>query len=186
VRPTVLYKDATFRMAHLGCVVTATWLDAPKLDQMKTFARNSRIVSHAHDGSALFNLIIDGTPSFDSAVRKEAETIAKESVNRRGAIHAILVDGLRGAATRAFLSGVIMLRSSATPTKVVGDVPAAVKQMRIFLGQRPEADPVVLEQFIRWSISREGEWPPSWGPSSSTPPTPSSLPPGPGSQPPRR
>lgn len=160
--PTVLYHDPTFRLAHVGCVIAATWLDAPKLEQMKILGRHSRVVSRAHDGSALFNLVIDGTPSFDSAVRAEAETLTKESVNRRGAVHVILVDGWRGAATRAFLSGIVMLRRSSTPTKVVADAPTALKHMRMFLGARPEADPALLEHFVTWSISRVGEWPRPW------------------------
>ena len=162
LRPIVLHQDATFRLAHLGCLVAAVWLDAPTLEQMKVFARHSRIISRANEGSALFNLIVDGTPSFDSAVRAEAEALSKESVNRRGAVHVILVDGWRGAATRAFLSGIVMLRRSTTPTKVVADAPTALKHMRMFLGARPEADPVLLERFVSWSISREGEWPAPW------------------------
>lgn len=161
-RPIVLHHDTTFRCAHLGCVVAAVWMDAPKLEQMKIFARHSRAVSRAHDGSALFNLVIDGTPSFDSAVRAEAEALTRESVNRRGALHVILVDGLRGAATRAFLSGLVMLRQSSTPTKVVADVPTALKHMRAFLGDRPEGDPALLERFVTWSIARPGPWPAPW------------------------
>lgn len=162
LRPNILHEDPTFRFVHLGCVVAAVWLDAPKLDQMKTFARLSRMISRANEGSALFNLIIDGTPSFDAAVRAEAETLAKESVNRRGAVHVILVDGLRGAATRAFLSGIVMLRRSSTPTKVVGDTTSAVKQMRAYLGPRPEAEPALLERFVAWSIDRDPSWPKPW------------------------
>lgn len=162
LRPIVLHQDPTFRFAHLGCVIAAVWLDAPTLEQMKTFARHARSVSRANDGSALFNLVIDGTPRFDSAVRAEAEALVKESVNRRGAVHVILVDGLRGAATRAFLSGVTILRPSATPTKVVGDAATALKHMRMFLGARPEADPALLERFVAWSIARDPGWPAPW------------------------
>jgi hypothetical protein len=162
VRPIVLHEDPTFRFAHLGCVVAAVWLNAPTLDQMKTFGRLCRIISRSHEGSSLFNLIIDGTPSFDPAVRAEAETLSKESVNRRGAVHVVLVDGLRGAATRAFLSGIVMLRRSDTPTKVVGDVASGVKHMRVFLATRPEADPALLERFVTWAIDRGPSWPPDW------------------------
>lgn len=148
-------------MAHLGCVVGATWLDAPTAAQMNVFAVNSRRVSAVHQGSLLFNIVVDGTPSFDPRVREEAAKLTAEGVNRRGAAHVILVEGFRGAAVRAFLSSLLVINRPKTPTAVVADVHAAVKHACTCLGgSRPESDSRLLTHFIEWCASREGEWPP--------------------------
>lgn len=163
VTPAVLHMDETMRMAHLGCVVAAVWLDAPTLPQMQTFASHSRRVSKREDGSFLFNLVVDGTPSFDSRVREEANKLTLEGVNRRGAAHVILVEGFRGAAVRAFLSSLLMINKPKTPTKVVGDVPSATGfACECLGGGRVESDSRLLARFIEWSVSRQGEWPPPW------------------------
>lgn len=161
--PAVLYQDSTFRMAHYGCVVGAAWLDAPHASQMGMFAMHARRVSAMHEGSFLFNIIVDGTPSFDPKVREEAARLTAEGVNRRGAGHLILVEGFRGAAVRAFLSSLLVINRPKTPTVVVADIPAAVKHACTCLGgARPEADSRELTRFIQWCASREGVWPPPW------------------------
>lgn len=161
--PTVLHHEGTHRMALLGCVVASVWLDAPTYPQMQTFATHARRAAAAHQGTYLFNLVIDGTPSFDNRVREEAARLTAEGVNRRGACHVILVDGFRGAATRAFLSSLLMLNKPKTPAKVVADVPGAIQHACTCLGGgRPEADSRLLTHFVEWAISREGTWPPPW------------------------
>lgn len=150
-------------MAHLGCVVASVWLDAPSYPQMQTFGVIARRVSAIHDGSYLFNLVIDGTPSFDPRVREEAARLTAEGVNRRGACHVILVDGFRGAATRAFLASLLMINKPKTPAKVVADVQSAVSHACSCLGGgRPEADSRLLMKYIGWATSRDGTWPPPW------------------------
>lgn len=161
--PVVLYQDETMRMSHLGCVVGTTWLDAPTLPQMQMFASHARRVSQQFDGSFLFNMVIDGTPSFDGRVRDEAAKLTAEGVNRRGAAHVILVGGFRGAAVRAFLGGLLVINKPAIPTKVFADAPSAVAYACTCLGgSRPESDSRMLAKFIEWSVSREGTWPPVW------------------------
>jgi hypothetical protein len=163
VTPAVLHMDETMRMAHFGCVVGVVWLDAPRLTQMQTFASHSRRVSKQHDGSFLFNLIVDGTPSFDSKVREEAHKLTVEGVNRRGAAHVILVEGFRGAAVRAFLGSMLMLNKPKTPTKVVADVHSATAfACECLGGGRVESDSRTLVRFVEWAVSREGEWPRPW------------------------
>lgn len=162
--PIVLHIEEKHRMAQLGCVVACVWLDAPTYPQMQTFASVARRAAAQNQGSYLFNLVIDGTPSFDPRVREEAQRLTAEGVNRRGACHVILVDGFRGAATRAFLSSLLMLNKPKTPAKVVADVASAVQHACTCLGGgRPEADSRLLTRFVEWSIARGPSWPPPWG-----------------------
>lgn len=163
LRPTVLHVEDTFRMVQLGCVIVNVWLDAPTHEQMQVYATTARRLSAHHQGTYLLNVAIDGTPRFDARVRDEAARLTAEAVNARGTCHVVLVAGFRGAATRAFLSSLLLLQRTRSRTTVVADLPAAVQHACGCLGGgRPEADSRLLTRLLEWGVSRSEPWPPPW------------------------
>ncbi|HVY49139.1 MAG TPA: hypothetical protein VHB21_24785 [Minicystis sp.] len=127
------HEDPTLRLASDRGVLVATWFDAPTADQMRVIARAGRELGHGYpSGIGFANVVVRGNPRFDDEVRAEAIEIARERIFRRGSCHIVLVEGLAGAATRAFLSMVLLVgkRSrgpDAAPTKVFGDCETAAR-----------------------------------------------------------
>ena len=61
----IRHEDATCRLTAAGNLLVATWFDAPVVEQMREFRRTSVAMQKDHaSGTAMMNLICDGTPSF--------------------------------------------------------------------------------------------------------------------------
>lgn len=124
------YDDGTFRITLAGNLLAATWFDAPTDAQMREFRRASVAMQKDHpSGTALVNLVCDGTPRFQPGVREEAARLMRERIHRLGSAHVVLVDGLRGSATRAFLNTAILVGRPRAPSRVFAEVAPAVAQL---------------------------------------------------------
>jgi hypothetical protein len=128
------YEDATCRLTIAGNVLAATWFDAPTVEQMREFRNVSVAMQKDHaSGTAMVNLVCDGTPRFQPGVRDEAAKLMKAKIHKLGAAHVVLVDGLRGSATRAFLTTAILLGRPRAPSRVFPMVAPAVEQLHEWL-----------------------------------------------------
>lgn len=143
------YEDATLRLWTQRELLVASWFDAPTIAQMREVGRAGRALGAASPrGSALANVIVGGVPRFTDEVRDEGIRIARDRTFRRGSCHLILASGLGGAATRAFLSMVLLvgmkaltfrsgaggLGKGAPRSKVFGEVGAAAAWTAELLG----------------------------------------------------
>ncbi len=146
----------TCRLSSCRNVLAATWFDAPTGEQMRAFRRVSGDMQREHAaGTAMFNLIVDGTPRFESGVREEAARLMREKFHRFGAAHVVLVDGLRGAATRAFMTTAILVGRPKAPARVFSAVTPATEQMTEWLASSPVRwTKSELASFVQWAIAR--------------------------------
>lgn len=134
------YEDATLRVWTQRELLVASWFDAPTITQMREVGRAGRALGAASPrGAALANVIVGGVPRFTDDVRDEAIRIARDRTFRRGSCHLILAGGLGGAATRAFMSMVLLvgmkaLGKGAARTKVFGEIGAAAAWTSELLG----------------------------------------------------
>jgi hypothetical protein len=126
------YEDSTLRMASCRNAYFVVWSDAPTGEQMRTFDRGGHEFDAKHPGGTVcFNIIVGGRPKFTADVREAAaEMSARDDIYRLGTAHVVLVDGMKGAATRAFL-GTIVLLTRPKMTRVFGELAAACE----FLGE---------------------------------------------------
>jgi len=124
-----LHEDRTLRLAACEGLLFAVWSDAPDLTQMRMLGGALRTQSRTYPrAGALMNVVVRGTPNFSEPVRHEALRLARDpSLNGLGTAHVILLGGLPGVATRAFLSTVALVSSAAAPVKVFGDATAAAE-----------------------------------------------------------
>lgn len=128
------FEDETLRLTSMGCVLAATWMDTPQVEHLRAFRRTSIAMQKHHPGgTAAANLICDGTPHFDSAVREEVVSMFRATLHGYGMIHAVLVEGLRGTATRAFLSTAILVGRPRSPQRVLADIDSAAQQLVAWL-----------------------------------------------------
>lgn len=130
------YDDGTFRIVLCENVLAAVWFDAPTEGQMREFRRASVAMQKDHPaGTALLNLVCDGTPRFMPGVRDEAARLMKERIHKLGSAHVVLVDGLRGSATRAFLTTAILVGRPRAPARVFAELAPAVTQVHAWLAR---------------------------------------------------
>ncbi len=122
------------RIAVAKNLLAVTWFDAPDVVQLRAFRDHSRAMQSPSTGrTAMINLICDGTPRFSGAVRDELTALMGEHLHMLGAAHVVLVDGLRGAAVRAFLATAMLVGRATAPAKVYGTIPPAIAQLESWL-----------------------------------------------------
>lgn len=142
--PQVRYDDGTFRITFCDNVLAATWFDAPNEEQMREFRRTSVAMQKDHPGgTALMNLVCDGTPRFETGVRDEAARLMRERIHKLGSAHVVLVDGFHGTATRAFLTTAILIGRPRAPARVFADLGPAITQLHGWLEKGS----------VRWSLA---------------------------------
>lgn len=132
----VLYEDPTLRVAGHEHLFLAVWTDAPTGEQMRELGRQSRAFQ-AERGpqTAMWDAIIGGKPAFSSEVREAAaELTADHELFPIGTAHVITLEGLRGSATRAFLTTATLLGRPKHPTRVFGDAATAAEWLSEALG----------------------------------------------------
>ncbi len=129
---TIAFENPTARIASDRNVAVAVWRDAPRAPlELREMERVGKRIAAQHGGSALFNVIVGGTPSFSEEVRNEVTRItADETIFSLASAHVLLVDGLVGSAVRAFLSTALLLSRTKTPNKVFAGVEPATKWVR--------------------------------------------------------
>lgn len=131
----VLHEDATLRVWALREVVAVAWFEAPNAEQLRKLQRlaKQRTLKYPR-GLWLYQIVVRGTPRFTDDVRVEVDRITREETFSVGSAHVILAPGLAGAAARAFLSTVLLVRKNSLPAKVFGDFESAAAWMARELG----------------------------------------------------
>jgi hypothetical protein len=117
------YSDDTLSAGTDGVLLVLCWWNAPTLEQMLIIdqisaAREKRLSQK----TAYTQFVLEGTPVFTAEVRAIAERITRDYY-ALGIAHCIEMPGLKGAATRAFLGGLLLIRGGRgeKPMKVFGD-----------------------------------------------------------------
>ncbi|CAN5584433.1 hypothetical protein BH09MYX1_BH09MYX1_54120 [soil metagenome] len=120
--------EATCRIITSRNLAVALWRDAPAIGQVTAVGRVGRGLRLKYqNGTVLTNVIVSGKANFSEEVRDEVARLYEANHYALGACHAVLVGGLAGVATRAFLGTMSLLRRSQTPSRVVGDLDMAAR-----------------------------------------------------------
>ena len=124
----IAHEEGIFRITKERNVAVAAWRDAPSVAQMRAFERVGLAMAKAHPkGTALFNVVLSGTPNFSTELRDETTRIsARSDIFNLATAHLVLIDGLVGVAVKAFLTTSLLLGKSPTPTKVFSSKELAV------------------------------------------------------------
>ncbi len=127
--PRLNFENRILRLGVERNVCVVCWRDAPTVLELREMAKAGKRLALEHKkGSALFSVILGGTPSFPEDVREEVGVIVRDdSLFTLAAAHVILVTGLAGAAVRAFLSTAFLLSRPNTPNKVFADIKASAQ-----------------------------------------------------------
>ena len=121
-------REGTLRILSRRNVAVAAWRDAPTVSQFRLFEREGRTLERRYPKrTALFNVVLSGTPNFSAEVRAEtARVSAIDDIFSLATVHVVLVGGLVGSAVRAFLATSMLVSKPPNPTKVFGELePAA-------------------------------------------------------------
>ena len=128
---TWVYEDERLVLARARSLCLAGWRDAPLADHIRRWHELGRSIARTHRGAgACIDVIYGGTPRFSDEMRREAERFsADNAIFEIGFAHVILVPGMVGSAVRAFVSTIVLVGRSGSPTKVTGDLAGAVAWM---------------------------------------------------------
>ena len=154
---TLVYGDPTLRIITSRNVLFTLWSDAPTVPQL------GHILTAAKDlrtswpkGVAQAQLVLKGTPRFSDAVRADSVALLKkkaEYVNLALA-YVVLAHGLAGTAARAFLSTLVLLSRTQTPTRVFAELPTASQWLALqFAASDVAWSPADLERVCRQVIA---------------------------------
>lgn len=117
-----LWSDEVLRLRREDKLLVAGWFDAPRIEHMLKIEE----VAWAHAaGLALCNVVVRGRPRFTEDVREAGIRMVKKNAFRVGSAHLILVDGLAGAATRAFLGMILLVGKANAQARVFGEIESA-------------------------------------------------------------
>ncbi len=119
-----LYDDPTCHLSVKRNLLVISWHDAPTAPQLREMVRLAKIVGKKYPaGTAMLDLIVEGTPKFSDEVHKEASRLAKDvDFVPCGAADCILIPGFAGVATRSFLNTIYLVSRSPRPTKAFPDI----------------------------------------------------------------
>lgn len=117
------YSDDTLSIGTDGVLLVACWWNAPTKEQMLEIDRISlEREERLNQKTAYAQFVLEGTPVFSAEVRAIAERLTRDYYSI-GIAHCIELTGLKGAATRAFLGGLLLIRGGRgeKPMKVFAD-----------------------------------------------------------------
>jgi hypothetical protein len=137
---TLAFENEVARITYDRNVAVTAWFDAPRaaLELREMEKVGKKISAQYKESTALFNVIVSGTPSFNDEVRKEVTRIsADDTLYALGSAHVLLVEGFVGSAVRAFLSTALTLARAKTPNKVFADVDGAATWVKGQLEKGP-------------------------------------------------
>lgn len=152
-------EEPTCRIATSKNLVIARWMDAPTVTQIQAVGRVGRARRAKYqDGIALANLIVTGKPNFTQEVRDEIGRLFQANHFTLGACHVVLVPGLAGVATRAFLATVTLIARAKNPSRVVSTLDVAADWVvdRANVGAERWTRHEVLALFDEAMAEREG------------------------------
>jgi hypothetical protein len=145
-RTEIVHENARLRLGVCDGLVVGAWYAAPEVVDVRAMLRASTAVAARRPGGmAHVNIVVGGarvagTPRLTDDVRGELVRILRDPRARaQGVAHSIELEGLAGAATRAFVSTVLLLARTETPHKVFGDRLSAAAWVVPFLAQGGEA-----------------------------------------------
>ena len=139
---TVTFENEIARIAHDRNVAVVVWFDAPRVKRelLEMEKVGKKIFAQYKESTALFNVIVSGTPSFSEEVRKEVMRITSDdTLFALASAHVLLLQGFVASAVRAFVSTALVLSRTTTPNKVFADVEGAAA----WVMTRVEKGPVV-------------------------------------------
>ena len=137
---TVAFENAVARFTHDRNVAVAAWFEAPRtsVELLEMEKVGKKLLSQYKEETALFNVIVSGTPSFSEEVRKEVTRITSDdTLFAKASAHVLLVEGFVGSAVRAFVSTALVLSRTKTPNKVFADVDGAATWVKTKLDGGP-------------------------------------------------
>lgn len=117
------YSDDTLSVGSEGARLALCWWNAPTTEQMLEIERiSAERERRLEQKTAYVQFVLEGTPVFTAEVRAIAERITRNYYGL-GIAHCIELPGLTGAATRAFLGGLLLIRGGRgeKPMKVLGE-----------------------------------------------------------------
>lgn len=115
--------DGVLRLGVDRNLMVVGWTDSPEADHLRALGAAAQKLARSYPkGSALLDVLIRGTPKFHDRVREETVKVIHDPGNfTLGVGHLILVEGLAGAAIRAFLSTAMLMGRGHRPRKVFAD-----------------------------------------------------------------
>lgn len=158
VTSSIVFENPTARIAVSRNVVVVVWFDAPRVaTELREMERTGKKTSAQYaSGTALFNVIVSGKPSFSQEVRDEVTRItSNDKLFSLASAHVLLVEGLVASAVRAFLSTALLLSRTSTPNKVFADVASAAKWVNEKITAGPEKwGEAELVQLVEQTITK--------------------------------
>ena len=140
----MLHDEPLFAVAAHHNLVIALWRDAPEVSWVRSLvAASERHVAQHERKCALVNLVVSGTPSFREDARNELMKMSRRRDLYPVVAHVVQLDGLVGAAVRAFLSTLLVLSRTKAPIKVFAEPTAAGDWLVPQLGDDWTCDTVV-------------------------------------------
>ncbi len=138
-----LWSDEVLNLRREGKLLVAGWFDAPRIEHMLKVEEVAK--AHGHE-LALCNAVVRGKPRFTEDVREAGIRMVRRNAFRAGSAHLILVEGLAGAATRAFLGMILLVGKANQQARVFGETDAAGRFLARLL---EEPDHAHVTTFIR-------------------------------------
>ena len=129
------FADSIVRLASDGNLMLAAWLNAPTMPQMNKMWELNLVLRGKFPRVGYLGLILSGVPNFSNDVRQEAARQSSVSEQDLATAHVVLVSGIVGAAARTFLTTVTLIARPKQPTKVFGELEAAVRWIEPILNQ---------------------------------------------------
>ncbi|MEM9188035.1 MAG: hypothetical protein AAGF12_02575 [Myxococcota bacterium] len=147
----ILYQDQRLQICVQRNMFAAGWFGMPELRHMHEVERcYEDLRSEWPDGVGFANVIVGGVPNFSREVREDAaRQTAKGDEQDLATAHLILVDGLAGAAVRAFLSTMLLVGRSTVPNRVFSDCGVAAGWVAGLLNRVPPPwDATDMQRFL--------------------------------------
>jgi hypothetical protein len=133
-------QQGMLRIGSERNLLVASWQGSPIGDEIQTLADAAERLALAYPkGSAMLHVVTGRRPKFDDRMREDGVTVIRNPSNfPLGVGHLILIDGLAGATTRAFLSTIMLIGRSNRPRKVFGDPSECAPWLAQQLSRGPE------------------------------------------------
>jgi hypothetical protein len=120
----IVHHDPTLRAGISRNLFICIWTGTPEVAHVRVMRRSFQtLVTRYRERFGFLDVVVSGTPRFTDEVRNEVVRLIRDpNLQGRGSAHVILLPGLGGTTTRAFLSTVLLLGRSSTPAKVFGEL----------------------------------------------------------------
>jgi len=126
----VVHQRSDYKLVTCQNLEIAVWQSAPRAGQLRALEATGATLRRRYEGGiGLLNVIEGGgLPDFSDEVRQQAVKLTAGTLYVVAA-HLVLVGGMVGAATRAFLSTITLLGRPRAPTRTFDDPAHALAWM---------------------------------------------------------